>query len=265
MNFDAETDDGEIAAFGRTRFDQTSPVPTPAAGAKLPILVLMHGEASSAGRIGQWLTGQGYNLDIRKPRFGCCLPATLERHSGLVVFGGPMSCNDTDEYLAREIDFLGVALKEEKPFLGICLGAQMLAKHLGAKVAKDPGDKVEIGYHPVTPTPSGRRLGPWPSFVYHWHREGFDLPAGATRLAEGAVFENQAMTYGKAAVGLQFHPEITYSLINRWTTMAKDWRGALGAQPREGQLAGHLLNAPVVAAWLDRLLGVWIGARVSAA
>ena len=225
----------------------------------LPILVLMHGEASSAGRIGQALHRRGHALDIRKPRFGCALPQTLERHAGVVAFGGPMSCNDPDDYLKREIGFAGVALREQKPYLGICLGAQMLAKHLGAAVGKHPAGKVEIGYHPIAAEPAGEFLGPWPSKVFQWHREGFQLPSSCAKLAGGAVFENQAFAFGERAIGLQFHPEITYGLVNRWTTVAKDWKDSDGAQAREAQLDSHLVNGRTVAAWFERLLDAWLG------
>ena len=238
---------------------------SPARQSKLPVLVIMHGEASSAGRIGQLLQQRGHALDIRKPRFGGTLPETLEGHAGVVVFGGPMSCNDPDDYLKREIDFLGLVLKQQKPFLGVCLGAQMLAKQLGSEVGKHPEGRVEIGYHAIAPTPAGHAFGPWPSRVYQWHREGFTLPTGCTRLAEGEVFENQAFSHGANCLGLQFHPEITYTLVNRWTCMAKDWAGKPGAQVRADQLDGHLLNSRTVSGWLDKLLDVWLGSRVLAA
>ena len=231
----------------------------------LPVLIIMHGEASSAGRIGLGLQRRGHALDIRKPRFGCGLPETLENHAGVVVFGGPMSCNDPDDYLRREIDFAGLALKQNTPFLGICLGAQMLAKCLGAKVTKHPAGRVEIGYHRLSATSQGAALGPWPDWVYQWHREGFELPASCRLLATGEVFENQAFKYGEMGLGLQFHPEINYALVNRWTNYAKDWKGKDGAQDRTTQLEAHLLGAPAVARWLDPMLGAWLDARIPVA
>ncbi len=229
-----------------------------------PILVIMHGEHSCPGRVGQALRRRGHRLEARKPRFGCELPRTLADYSGVVIFGGPMSCNDGDDYIKQEIDFIGVALKEEKPFLGVCLGAQMLAKHLGAKVDSHADQNVEIGYYPLTPTSEGRRIGAWPNRVYHWHREGFQLPTGARLLATGDTFENQAFVYGKAAVGVQFHPEITYSLVNRWTVLAGDWERQKGAQCRSAQLDGHMLHATAVHGWLESMLGHWLAATVAA-
>ena len=253
-----------------TRIEDDAPVACsvesgPDRRARLPVLVIMHGEASSAGRIGQALRQRGYGLEICKPRYGSALPRTLANHAGVVVFGGPMSCNDPECYIKDEIDFVGVALKENKPFFGVCLGAQMLAKHLGAAVGKHPAGRVEIGYHEVRPTPHGRLLGPWPEHVYQWHREGFDVPYGGVSLAHGDVFENQAFSVGGAAIGIPFHPEITYAMVHRWTTMAKDWRDSDGAQERSGQLTSHLLHAGAVNRWLGGLVGAWLGGRVQVA
>src|SRR5690606_9733959 len=98
------------------------------------ILVVLHQELSSPGRVGQLLQATGFSLDIRRPPLGDKLPETLEGHSGAVVFGGPMSANDHDEFVRQETDWLAVPLAEEKPLLGICLGAQMLVRHLGGQV-----------------------------------------------------------------------------------------------------------------------------------
>ena len=143
----------------------------------LPVLIILHGPMSTPGRVGNALRAMGHPLDIRKPVVGEALPESLENYAGAIMFGGPMSANDSDEFVKREIDWLATPLKEEKPYLGICLGAQMLAKQLGASVAPHPEGRTEIGYYPIRPTEAGRRLWErWPDQVYHWHREGFDLP-----------------------------------------------------------------------------------------
>src|SRR5262245_23845466 len=160
---------------------------------KKPVLLVMHQENSNPGHVGQWLVRNGFPLDIRKPRFGDPLPETMSGHCGAVIFGGPMSANDADEFIRREIAWIGVALKEKAPLLGICLGAQMLAVHLGAKVDFDPEERAEMGYYPIETTPAGRGVGPFPDHVYQWHREGCGLAAGAQRLATSAgAFPNQA-------------------------------------------------------------------------
>ena len=155
-----------------------------------PILIVLHQEHSTPGRVGNALRQRGYPLDIRRPRFGDPLPETMADHAGAVIFGGPMSANDEDDRSSRqEIDWIAVPLKEQKPFLGICLGAQMLARHLGGPVFCHADGQVEVGYYPIRPTAAGRAVcDPWPDYVYQWHREGFDLPPGAELLAEGDTF-----------------------------------------------------------------------------
>ena len=152
------------------------------------ILVIVHQETSTPGRVGRLLTERGFHLDIRRPRFGDPLPDSMDEHVGAIIFGGPMSVNEKEAYIRREIDWIGVPLRDRRPFLGICLGAQMLVRHLGGRVYCHPDDLVEIGYYPIRPTESGAGYGPWPKYVYQWHREGFDLPSGATLLAEGDIF-----------------------------------------------------------------------------
>jgi GMP synthase (glutamine-hydrolysing) len=175
----------------------------------LPVLVVLHQETSTPGRVGNALRALGHDLDIRRPRFGDPLPRKLDEHAGAVIFGGPMSANDGDDYVRREIDWIEIPLREQRPFLGICLGAQMLAKQLGATVAPHPEGRAEIGYYPIRPTAAGLKLCPdWPGHVYHWHREGFDCPAVCELLAEGDDFPVQAVRIGNA-FGLQFHPDVT--------------------------------------------------------
>ncbi len=130
-----------------------------------PVLVVLHGEQSTPGRIGRLLRELGAPLDIRRPRFGDPLPENLEHHAGAVFFGGPMSANDEEDWLKREIDWLAAPLKENKPYLGICLGAQLLARQLGQKVDAHPEGKVEVGYYPIHPTEYGHELceSPFPT------------------------------------------------------------------------------------------------------
>src|SRR5882757_4589510 len=122
-----------------------------------PVLIVLHQETSTPGRVGNALRALGHPLDVRRPRFGDPLPKTLDDHSGAVIFGGPMSANDPDDFIRREIDWIAVPLREQRPFLGICLGAQMLAMQLGARVAPHPQGRSQIGYYPVRPTPAGLR------------------------------------------------------------------------------------------------------------
>jgi GMP synthase (glutamine-hydrolysing) len=228
-----------------------------------PVLIVLHQEHSTPGRVGRLLRERGYPLDIRRPRFGDPLPDTLARHAGAIIFGGPMSANDPDDFIRAETDWIQVPLKEHKPFLGLCLGAQMLARHLGAKVWPHPDGRAEIGYYPLLPTPAGAALGeewgvPWPSHVYHWHREGFDCPAGAETLATGDDFPTQAIRVGPSAFGLQFHPEVTHAMLCRWTVLAAERLSLPGAQDRVRQINGRFQHDPHVSRWLHTFLDAWI-------
>lgn len=223
-----------------------------------PILIVLHQETSSPGRIGQMLTRRGHRLDIRRPRFGDPLPTTLAHHAGAMIFGGPMSANDDEAWIRREIDWIGVPLTEEKPFLGICLGAQMLVRHLGGRVAPHPHGEVEIGWYGLEPTAEGRDLVTWPQRVYQWHTEGFDVPSGARLLATAERFTNQAIRVGERAFGVQFHPELTLAMVHRWTVRAAHRLEMPGAQARGDHFAGRELHDHQTRLWAERFLDLWL-------
>ncbi|MEM7214015.1 MAG: glutamine amidotransferase [Pseudomonadota bacterium] len=226
---------------------------------KPKVLMIMHQEASTPGRCGMMLEDMGYRLESCKPAIGDTLPETLEDYAGAVVFGGPMSANDEDDFIKREIDWMEIPLKENKPFFGICLGAQMLSKQLGGNVVGREDNYSEIGYYPIRPTNEGQALMDWPDHVYHWHMEGFSLPEDATLLATGEHYPNQAFRYGEKAFGVQFHSEVTTWMMNRWTTKAYERFALPGAQNREEQFAARPLYDPAVRQWLDTFLHLWIG------
>ncbi|ESR23896.1 glutamine amidotransferase [Lutibaculum baratangense] len=222
------------------------------------ILIVLHQPTSSPGRIGQLLSRRGFTLDIRRPVLGDPLPDTMAEHAGAVIFGGPMSANDTDEFVRREIDWIGVTLREEAPFLGVCLGAQMLIKHLGGEIRPHPDGCAEVGYYPLRPTPAGRALMEWPETVYQWHREGMDLPSGVELLAKGDLFENQAVRVGPAAFGVQFHAELTLAMLHRWTTRGAKRMELPGAQGRRAHFEGRGIYDPAILRWLGSFLDLWI-------
>ncbi|WP_394043092.1 glutamine amidotransferase [Roseixanthobacter liquoris] len=233
-----------------------SGMPAPEAGR---MLVILHQAHSRPGRIGERLEQRGYTLDIRRPALGEALPAHLDAHAGVVVFGGPMSVNDPLPWMRDEIDFVGKVMTADTPLLGICLGAQIMAVQLGAKVSHHAEGMSEIGYYPLVPTDLGRDLLPWPSHVYHWHSEGFDLPRGSELLAQGETFPNQAFRHGHNAFGLQFHPEVTQDMMCRWATRGAHHLTKPGAQPGEAHLAGWSRYDPAVCRWLDCFLDSWLG------
>lgn len=226
--------------------------------AEKKILVVLHQENSTPGRVGLRLRQRGYTLDIRKPRFGDPLPKTMAGHDGAVIFGGPMSANDNEEYMRVETDWINVPLKEEKPFLGICLGGQMLVRHLGGRVEPHPEGHIEVGYYGLEPTEAGRDLMEWPEIVYQWHSEGMDAPAGSVSLATSATFETQAIQAGPTAFGIQFHPEVTLAMMHRWTTHGAHRFESPNARSRAEHMAGRLVHDRAFSAWLDRFLDLWL-------
>jgi GMP synthase (glutamine-hydrolysing) len=227
---------------------------------KPPVLIVLHQEMSTPGRVGNALRRLGYPLDIRRPRFGEPLPETMADHAGVAIFGGPMSANDSEEWVRREIDWIAVPLREKAPFLGICLGAQMLAHQLGARVYYHPQKFAEVGYYPIRPTSLGSELcNSWPDQVYQWHREGFELPAGADLLAEGDAFPVQAFRYNGAAYAVQFHPDVTQAMMYRWTVRGHERMKLPNARPRHMHFADRAVYDLANRAFLEDLLSCWLG------
>ena len=228
------------------------------AGVPGPVLIILHQEHSQPGRVGNALRALGHPLDIRRPRFGDPLPETLEHHAGAVMFGGPMSANDTDDYIRHETDWLAVPLREGRPFLGICLGAQMLARQLDARVYLHHEGRAEVGYYPIRPTAAGYAVcETWPDHVYQWHKEGFDLPSGCELLAEGGDFPIQAFRCGNS-FATQFHPDVTTAMMHRWTTRAHVGLARPGARPRHEHFAARAVHDYAEGLWLRSFLERWL-------
>ena len=136
----------------------------------------------------------------------------------LAVLGGPIGAYEDDLYpfLSDELALISDALKAQKPVLGICLGAQLMARALGAKVY--PGPAKEIGWKKLTLSGEGQKwLAPLDGLpVLHWHGDTFDLPAGAINLASTDICRQQAFAAGRHALGFQFHPEAREEGFERW-------------------------------------------------
>ncbi len=222
------------------------------------ILVILHQERSTPGRIGQMLSQRGFFLDVRRPALGDSLPDTMDRYHAAIIFGGPMSANDKDDFIARETDWISVPLDAGKPFLGVCLGAQLLAKHVGGSVDSHPDGIVEIGYYPIQSTACGEDLVPWPNVVYQWHSEWMRPPDGVDVLAVGEGGEVQAFRTGSRAYGIQFHAELTLAMMHRWTTRGARRFSLKGAQVRQQHFTGRLRYDPVVKIWLASFLDNWL-------
>jgi GMP synthase (glutamine-hydrolysing) len=213
------------------------------------------------GRLAPLLEAKGYVVEWRCPAVGDNLPGEDDAYAGAVVLGGVQSANDAEShpYPRREIDWIARRVASGRRYLGICLGAQLLARALDAKVAPHRDGVNEIGYYPIYPTPEGRDVIPPDLHVYHWHKEGFELPAGATLLARGDAFPHQAYRYGSSTYGLQFHPEVTAGVASAWVKSASDHLLRAGAQPAEHQLALAPRFDGALHDWFDRFLDCWLG------
>jgi GMP synthase-like glutamine amidotransferase len=181
------------------------------------VLAFRHGPHENLGWIGEALGAHGIAYDYTDSY------ETADEHrvrdaGALIFLGGSMSVNDDLPFIHREVDHIRGAIIRAQPVLGICLGAQLIAKALGAPVYKNT--VKEIGWAPVTFTSNAQRD---PLFahlssetVFHWHGDTFDLPEGAELLASSARCRNQAFRLGDRVYGLQFHLEVTPAMIAQW-------------------------------------------------
>ncbi len=170
------------------------------------------------GLFGEVLAQAGFAPRVVAVWDGAGVPSSPDGAAGIAILGGPMGVYERDRYpfIERELTLARRAAEGGVPFLGICLGSQILAEAMGGRV--HPGPRAELGWAPVTLTEVGKsdpvlggeaeRLD-----VFHWHGDTFDLPPGAVRLASSALYPNQAFRWGRLAYGLQFHLEFTPAIV----------------------------------------------------
>jgi GMP synthase-like glutamine amidotransferase len=171
---------------------------------------IQHVPFESPARIAGWARERGLETSLTRV-FEEPLPAA-EDVEALVVMGGPMSVHDAESlpWLTEEKRLIEAVVRADKPVLGVCLGAQLIADVLGARVHRNRFQ--EIGWFRVEATAAGRNHAHFPlraEFVpFHWHGDTFELPSGAVQLARSAACEQQAFAWGERVLGLQFHLEM---------------------------------------------------------
>ena len=202
---------------------------------KLMLIVLQHVPNEGPGLIGEMLEGRGLpHKVVDVPAEG--VPLGAAGFSGIVSLGGPMSVNDGTREIEKEKELLLEAMERNIPILGVCLGAQIIASALGARVYA--GDYPEVGWGQVTLTQNGitdpllagvDHVLP----VLHWHGDTFDLPEGAVHLASSDKYENQAFRVGTNTYGLQFHLEVDEEMVRDWVAMDQKEENGMASRPEE--------------------------------
>lgn len=184
----------------------------------MKVLVFRHVPFEGAGRIASVLAQRNIELEYADRYVPSAATPDISAYAALIFLGGPMSANDDLPYLQQEMEWISQAAARDQPVLGICLGAQLMARSLGARVYRNP--EKEIGWFDLHFTQAAARdalfAGVPKATVFHWHGETFDLPQGAEWLASSVRCRHQAFRFGKKQYGLQFHLEVTPGMISDW-------------------------------------------------
>lgn len=231
----------------------------------LPVMIIRHVEHEGAGYLQEVLNRfkvPVVNVNIDR---GDKIPVNLHDFSGLVLMGGPMSVNDPLEWVLAEINLVKLAIDNNLPVLGHCLGGQIIAKALDVDVKLN--SVVEIGWH-TTRKLAGSEADLWVSglddemLLYHWHSETFELPVGAIPILASDYCKNQGFVYGNT-LALQCHIEMTEEMVTTWCEINKK---NLNTSHSVQSVDDMLSDLPIKIAGLheiaDKLYSIWIKALV---
>jgi GMP synthase (glutamine-hydrolysing) len=225
------------------------------------LILIRHGDDPPDDRVVVYAVQQGLEPVIVKPFRGDRLGQPGPDVAGSVIYGGPFNVFEEDRhpFLHAEADWIRACMAQDIPLLGICQGAQQIARVMGAEVGPYPDPVHEFGYYPISPTPEGRDFLPETLYMTQAHFHTFAIPDGAVHLASSPAYPNQAFRMGDRTYAFQFHPEVTIEGFRRW--QANDWAafGKPGAQTRAEQDALMTAHDARQAEWfyafLSRLFG----------
>ena len=207
------------------------------------IVLVRHGDDPPDDRIVTFAVRTGFDPVAYRPFKGDKLPEPGPDVAGSVVYGGPFNVFEEDKhpFLHDEADWIRACMANDIPLLGICQGAQQIARVLGAEVGPFDPPVHEFGYYPISPTPEGRDFLPETLYMTQAHFHTFAIPDGAVHLASSPLYPNQAFRYGERTYAFQFHAECTIEGFRRWWSNSWAPYGKRGVQTREEQAA--LMNA----------------------
>jgi GMP synthase (glutamine-hydrolysing) len=219
------------------------------------VILLRHDDGPEDDRVATFMNSNGIAARSVRPFAGESLPSDRSDVAGCVIFGGLFDAFDTDvhAFLGDQYAFVDRCLKWNVPMLGLCLGAQQIAHHLGAHVGPPESNVHEFGYYEIRPSPGANDFLTRPLHVAQSHWHGLDLPSGATLLASSDLFPNQAFRFGENVYGFQFHAEMTPSGFARMQNGSSRY-GLPGVQSKEEQLRLQQLHDEHQAAWFVRFL-----------
>lgn len=222
----------------------------------MKVLSVIHDPTWTDSRIIDLLTEAGHVVQHCCPASGHELPE-VGAHDAVVVNGGPVSVWQADEhpFMRREIDFVRAVVDAGVPFVGLCLGSQILAAAYGVTSAARPDGRVEYGFWPIEPTEAGRALFAGLDHVFQVHEEAsVSVPSGGELLASSALFEVQAFRL-RHAYGVQFHPDARqHDVAAWWDDNAATYGGRPGAQPLDHQIADAARHEAAIDRFTRRLL-----------
>ena len=228
------------------------------------VLAIENYPKTTLGLVGEALEQAGAEPHIVRTHRGERLPESHERFDAAVLLGGAQDALDdaNHPYLPEEVALARAFSDAGKPVLGICLGAQLLARAYGARNIL--GRPMEFGWHPVRPTPEGRADPVLSALdggapLFHWHVDTFTLPPGAVHLAESEMTELQAFRIGKAVYGIQFHFEADTALVSQWNSdfaeelavSVPDWPARHPGEAARHGAAADAAGRALAKAWVD--------------